>query len=80
MKRRFKNDQSMRGSRMYGRTLWRTGWVPSCFERGKVGQARWRSSKKAHTHRLRRRVHDQAVIEEGLDEYDEQEDRESDDS
>jgi hypothetical protein len=70
----FKNDQSMSGSTRWPQVwrnggLWRTGEYPSCFERGKVGQARWRSSKKAHTHRLRRRIHDKAVIAEGLHEY-----------
>ena len=72
----FKNDQSMSGycpiTGRKGRSgLWRTGHAPSCFERGRVGQARWRSSKKAHTHRLRRRIHDKAVIDEGLAEYQE---------
>jgi hypothetical protein len=54
----FKNDASM------------SGQLPrvclSCYERGKVGLAHWRSGKKKHTSRLRRRILDKIVIAESL--------------
>jgi len=38
----------------------------SCFERGKVGFAHWRSSKKRHTNRMRRRIAEKDAIRESL--------------
>lgn len=58
----FKNDSSMDG------TLPRPHERPCCAERGKVGHAHWRSGKKRHTNRLRRRIDDKAVVVASLEE------------
>jgi len=58
----FKNDASMDGA------LPRPCERPCCAERGKVGHAHWRSGKKRHTNRLRRRIDDKAVVVAGLEE------------
>ena len=63
-KKIFKNDQSMAGTSL---PKTRYPLTTHDHERGKVGWAHWRSMKKKSTSRLRRRVHDKAVIAEELD-------------
>ncbi len=57
---------------MAGKELPRTSELieyGSDCERGKVGYAHWRSTKKRHTHRVHRRTQNKLSIDEGLEEF-----------